>query len=381
MRNRMGKYSQKKNVRRASKKRAGLSLPAVIIIDILMVGVILVVFAFFHHVLPSMISEYERQQAVLNATEPMVTQPPTAAPTQPPEATQAGETVPAETQPVETEAPDNRTEWQKKFEAHFSDEIIQTQNSYSSPNVSINVETVKLEDERGKITYHVADIYIGSMENFTTYTADGEMRYFGVQDVLEMDEAANALLSMSGDFLTYQKGGFLMRNGVAYAENTNTASICVLYADGSMETYDGKTYDIETIKEKGAVQVWSFGPVLLDEDGKARTTFKNVSSAVSYTNPRSAIGYYEPGHYCFVVVDGRQEGYSVGMKLADLAAVFEELGCKAAYNLDGGGSAVMVFNHERYSRQSNGGDRGLGDILVIRESAGLASGGDQEAAE
>jgi len=39
-----------------------------------------------------------------------------------------------------------------------------------------------------------------------------------------------------------------------------------------------------------------------------------------------------------------------------------------AYNLDGGGSAVMVFNHERYSKQSNGADRELGDILVIRES-------------
>ena len=86
-------------------------------------------------------------------------------------------------------------------------------------------------------------------------------------------------------------------------------------------------------------------------------------------NPRSAIGYYEPGHYCFVVVDGRQDGYSYGLRIPELAAIFEELGCTEAYNLDGGGSAVMVFNHEKYSRQSNGG-RDLGDIIYVAETEG-----------
>ena len=70
----------------------------------------------------------------------------------------------------------------------------------------------------------------------------------------------------------------------------------------------------------------------------------------------------------FVLVDGRQDGYSKGLDLPELGKVFEDLGCKAAYNLDGGGSAVMIYNHERYSVQSNGGDRDLGDILVIRAS-------------
>ena len=53
---------------------------------------------------------------------------------------------------------------------------------------------------------------------------------------------------------------------------------------------------------------------------------------------------------------------------SNVAAVFQELGCTKAYNLDGGGSAVMVFNQQRFSRQSNGGDRKLGDILYIRET-------------
>lgn len=55
------------------------------------------------------------------------------------------------------------------------------------------------------------------------------------------------------------------------------------------------------------------------------------------------------------------------MILQELAEVFQELGCKSAYNLDGGASAVMTFNHERYSKQSNGADRELGDIIYICE--------------
>lgn len=54
-------------------------------------------------------------------------------------------------------------------------------------------------------------------------------------------------------------------------------------------------------------------------------------------------GYYEPGHYCFLLVDGREPGYSRGMFLEEEAAIFEHLRCKAAYNLDGGHSSFMTL--------------------------------------
>lgn len=360
-----GKYAK-------PRRHRTMPIALLIFVDILLVGVILLTFALFHHVLPAMISEYERQQSLQYATEPRETDLPTQMPAQ--SATQPAESEPQQTeldtQPV-TEAPtepDNRTEWQIKFADKFSDEIEITDTSYRSPNVSISLETISTGEGNDKITYHVADIYIASMDQFVTHTANGEMRYFGTQDVLEMDAAADAILSLSGDFLTYQRSGFLMRNQQIYVRDNNLDNICVLYSDGTMQTYDKKTYDIDEIITAGALQVWSFGPPLLDENGKVMSSY-DVSSAVSYPNPRSAIGYFEPGHYLFVLVDGRQNGYSRGMKIDELAKVFEDYGCKCAYNLDGGGSAVMVFNDERYSKQSNGGDRKLGDILVIRDVA------------
>lgn len=43
-----------------------------------------------------------------------------------------------------------------------------------------------------------------------------------------------------------------------------------------------------------------------------------------------------------VVADGRQPGYSAGMTLDALTAVFEQLGAHAAINLDGGGSSTLA---------------------------------------
>jgi len=98
------------------------------------------------------------------------------------------------------------------------------------------------------------------------------------------------------------------------------------------------------------------------EDGQALTQFR---SRISGNNPRTAIGYYEPGHYCFVVVDGRQEN-SDGMSLAELAALFQELGCKEAYNLDGGKSSAMVWNGSLVNDPADGGRR-VSDIVYIAE--------------
>ena len=351
-----------------------MNIALVILLDILVGGLILLTFAFFHHVLPAIITEYSRQEQLMQPTEPMViateapvvTEPPVADVTEP---TEAPTEAPTE--------PDNRTEWQIKFEEHFSDEVIITENSYKSPEVSVTIETCQTKQDGHDVVYYVADIYVASLDNFVTKVANDDMSYYSTQNSEALDKAANAILSICGDFLTYQKGGFMMRNGEIYVDDHNLNSICVLYSNGEMETFDGKQYKIDEIKEKDPVQVWSFGPVLLDKNGETRSKY-TVSSTVAQRNPRSAVGYYEPGHYCFIVVDGRQK-HSAGIKIPLLAEMFEELGCKAAYNLDGGGSAVMMFDHKTYSKQSNGADRKLGDLLVIRDSYYGAT--DKEAAE
>jgi hypothetical protein len=58
------------------------------------------------------------------------------------------------------------------------------------------------------------------------------------------------------------------------------------------------------------------------------------------TNPRTALGVISPLHYLFIVSDGRTDE-STGLSLLQLAELMKELGCRTAYNLDGGGSSTI----------------------------------------
>ena len=122
-------------------------------------------------------------------------------------------------------------------------------------------------------------------------------------------------------------------------------------------------FDLEAESAKGILDVWSFGPALLDGEGKSISGFTDT---VAGANPRSSIGYYEPGHYCFVAVDGRDAEGSYGYTLDELSMLFEDLGCEVAYNLEGGQSSAMVWDGGSVTvNMPAGGGRPVGNIIYI----------------
>ena len=336
-----------------------------IIQDILLTGLVLCVFATFHHVIPR-----------LTAKNVQMPTPSSVIGSPAPAETSAREVTAPENTPEPTpEVIDNRTEWQKKFEEHFTEEVVITENSYTSPNIAITMSTITIDDPSPTVCY-VADIYIAQIENFQTYWANGQLSYYGEENSLSMAINSGAILSINGDYADNQRSGFLVRNGEIYYDDQTTYDICVLYYDGSMETFSPSEYAVDDILAKAPYQVWKFGPELLDENGQPKQSY-NTSDAISWENPRSGIGYYEPGHYCFITVDGRQNGYSRGLEIERFAKLFADLGCTVAYNLDGGQSAVMTFDQRVYNQPYLGG-RNSGDILLIRELPESTEGGEGE---
>ena len=61
-------------------------------------------------------------------------------------------------------------------------------------------------------------------------------------------------------------------------------------------------------------------------------------------SPRSAIGQRKDGTALFLVVDGRQPGYSIGATLADMQNIMYKQGAYIAANLDGGSSTTLYYN-------------------------------------
>lgn len=328
-----------------------------LVLQLLVTGVLLVGFALPHHVIPRM-----QAKAKLAAATP--TPAPTATPTP----------APVIEEPTETEAPDLRSEWQKKFEEHFTDEVVVTENSYSSPNVSLTIERKEyISDNGAKSVYFVADIYVGSIECFSSSLLHDELTYYATAPMAECAAEVNAICAVNGDFTCYQDyDGYAVtyRKGQLYRRGDySTYQVCALFNDGTMETYFPGEYKLDDLLERGLWQFWHFGPLLINSDGTANTKF-DWQEGIAYQNPRTAVGYYEPGHYCYVVVDGRQDNYSAGLKLSELAQLMVDMGCKCAYNLDGGGSAQMYFDGRIVSSPSNGGARPLGDILYVCEPTG-----------
>jgi large repetitive protein len=82
-------------------------------------------------------------------------------------------------------------------------------------------------------------------------------------------------------------------------------------------------------------------------------------------HPRTAIGVRADGTIVLAVVDGRQEGYSVGMTLRETANLMRELGTVDALNLDGGGSTTLVTAAGIVNRPSDADERPVANALVV----------------
>ncbi len=326
-----------------------MSLKKTITVQILLILAVIGSFDLFHHVIPRIKMQQEGMQKPIAAVE---IQKKTAEP---------------EKSDIRTGEKENEgriplsiplSKWKSRTAEPFSEITEVTENSYKSRNISIKIEKEEKSPEFPRMTYYVADIYLKDTGSFQT--AFPEKGTYAMAESI----AAETILAINGDCMAALQQGLVIRNGMIYQDLPGQSDYCVLYRDGSMETFGPTEFSTEEILAREPIHVWQFGPALLEKDGQPRTSF-NISSSLLDVHPRTALGYYEPGHYCFVVVDGRQRGYSDGASMEELAALMSSLGCTSAFNLDGGASSVMIFNGKTVNRPS--ASRELNDMLAIRE--------------
>ena len=108
------------------------------------------------------------------------------------------------------------------------------------------------------------------------------------------------------------------------------------------------------------------GPVLV-KDGKPIFRADEAFSTDQLSrNPRTGVGQLADGRILFVVVDGRQPGYSVGMTNFELAQTLARLGAVTGTGLDAGGSSTMAFDGALLNKPSDpGGERPVSEGLFV----------------
>ncbi|MDD4310919.1 MAG: phosphodiester glycosidase family protein [Eubacteriales bacterium] len=320
----------------------------VILLDLLGIGAALGIFYLFTFVIS--LSDHQPLQNIVSNTTPastaVIATPELDASAQ--NATQAPETTPS---PVPGD-----------FSATFASATLDTTNAVGN-YVDDNLKIVISEHHTDKAVFFVADFWLRDIHSFQTAFARGRFKGgYAMPD--EMASKANAILAISGDSCGSSTDGIVIRNGDLYRDS-KSGDVCILYLDGTMESYYEADFDLDAAIARGAYQGWSFGPKLID-NGQIPSSYNSTSIIINDRAPRAAIGYYEPGHYCLVTVDGRQSGYSSGMNLDELSQAMIDLGCKDAYNLDGGQSVMMIFQGQLIGKPYKGG-RVISDIIYLGE--------------
>ncbi len=301
--------------------------------DILAIGVCLLVFAYFDHVKPS---AGAKDVTNFNAL-------PSAAPS-----LQAAQATPE---------PD-MNDWRVKFADQFvQGEPVVTENSYKSANVSVTLTKYS----QSELTYFVQDVYVADIEYLRNVFAEDTFGKAITENVVDMANRVGAVGAVNGDYYGHGGVGIVIRNGVLYRDSwAPDQDVMVLFRDGTMKAYpDERSFDVNEVMAAGAWQAWSFGPSLLKENGELLDSYERTNH-----DPRTVFGMIEPGHYLLITIDGRQGEYSEGTTYSETAKLCQQLGCIAAYNLDGGKTSQMVFRGEIANQPYEGG-RKTSDIICV----------------
>ena len=171
--------------------------------------------------------------------------------------------------------------------------------------------------------------------------------------VAEIAREQQAVFAVSTDLFTARDGnqvGIVIRNGLVLydakakhqAGGRPAIDTLALYSDGHADSFLPAEKRAEEYLAEGALQVYTFGPVLLREGVIPEEVTKYCDRNL---NPMHAFGMVEPGHYIDVICEGRLKDVngSTGVITETLANIMRDRGCVFAVCLDGGDSAVMAF--------------------------------------
>lgn len=234
---------------------------------------------------------------------------------------------------------------------------------YSDSRTSITLKQYRAYDS----DIYVADITVSDASALKTALANNTYGRNITDTTSDMADENNAVLAINGDYYGARQSGYVIRNSKLYRNTSGDRDALVIQKNGEFKFVSESETSAEQLLQAGALQVFSFGPVLLNNSEISVGENEEVGMAMA-SNPRTAVGYLGNNHYVFVVSDGRTSE-SAGLSLYELASFMKEIGVVDAYNLDGGGSSTMVFKGEIINNPTTNGhsnqERAVSDIIYI----------------
>lgn len=194
---------------------------------------------------------------------------------------------------------------------------------------------------------------------------------FKKETVREIVKNEKAIAGINAGFFSASKAsehiGLYIDEGLYYNPPNSDSVEFIYYKSGKTEITNMTGYDKKVLSDLQENVNWAIGSSYsLVQNGKINLENANKFSHSTSKQPRTMFGQKFDHSFVLVVADGRSTS-SKGLTAKEQAEVMLELGCYNAVNLDGGGSTTMVYNNQVVNKPSDGVERKVGSVILIRE--------------
>jgi exopolysaccharide biosynthesis protein len=205
------------------------------------------------------------------------------------------------------------------------------------PIAKVEVEPIETAKFKGYILY----VHDPKMIRVVTTGIVGQG-----EQILSMVKRTGAIAGVNGgafddpsfDGNGFKPEGLVMSGGkILYDDHSKNAPVDAVGIDNNGVMVAGRYTPAELIK-LGVQEAVTFQPRFI-VNGKG--LIKNEAEGWGIA-PRTCMAQKQDGTIMFIVIDGRQPGYSIGGTLYDVQKILLDKGAVTAANLDGGSSSAMV---------------------------------------
>ena len=268
--------------------------------------------------------------------------------------------------------------------------VFASENAILAPGITQQIKYATSADGKQMVYYiATADITRDDVNVYANYNNNDPASGWAMQRVLDQANAAqakygdpeseyyipnyNVIASTNGagyNMATGEPGGLLVMGGVEYM-GPNANGFFGILKDGTAVI--GTTEEYKTIY-KDLVQegIAAFGSTLVKN---GEVCINRTEDYYTDRASRTAVGITKTGKVVLMVLDGRQEPFSCGGSMQEIAQIMREAGCVEAVNLDGGGSTTFVAKQPGdealsvINRPSDGYARSVATSLMMVSTA------------
>ena len=253
---------------------------------------------------------------------------------------------------------------------------------YLGGNLQVIIRRV--EEPSIPLVWFETEIFTKNGESFRTVMTDPEHPGKKFRYPYDIARENQFVLGFSDDFFATRMAdketvGIIIRDGKIISGETNARTghhlpnldMMAQFPDGSLAVYECNEHSAEELLGMGAVNVFSFGPILI-RDGEINELVYTYYRSIE---PRHALGMIEPGHYLLLSVQGRTRE-SKGTMLQRVAEIMKERGVKQALNLDGGNTMALIFRGRMLNKLATYKKRNF--VRTVTSLIGIGSTASQE---